>query len=84
MKEIIEFYGFEEKVCPCIYASYQVLSQVLQFIGITSDNASNNTKMMEELERDFARSGVFIDAKTARVRCIAHIVHLAALKEWIS
>ena len=36
--------------------------------------------MMEELEEMLAHDGVFINAEQARVCCIAHIVHLAALK----
>ena len=36
--------------------------------------------MMEALEKKLDCDNVFFDAKMARLRCIAHIVHLAALK----
>ena len=45
---------------------------------VVSDNASNMTTMAEEMEASLATVGIPWDARFHRIRCIGHIVHLAA------
>ena len=62
--ETIRYYGLETKV-----------------IAVTSDNASNNNTMMVELQRLMWKEGAFgFRATDARMRCLAHTIHLAAMK----
>ncbi len=44
------------------------------------DNASNNNTLMEALEAHHRAEGFIFNANHARLRCIPHTVHLAALK----
>jgi hypothetical protein len=48
----------------------------MQVIAIMSDNATNNDTMMQVLEE----LGVPFVASKARMRCLAHIIDLAATK----
>lgn len=48
--------------------------------SIVSDNASNNDRMMSELEDLFFNQGIIFKAAHARGRCLPHIVHLAAIE----
>jgi len=52
----------------------------LQIIAIVMDNASNNNTMMESLERRCWQRGIRFSAKDARMRCMPHTIHLAAIK----
>lgn len=49
-------------------------------LAINCDNASNNDTMMDELERISNLKGYEFDANEARLRCMPHTVHLAALE----
>jgi hypothetical protein len=53
---------------------------VLQIIAVVMDNASNNNTMMASLERRCEQLGIQFSAQEARMRCMPHTVHLAALK----
>lgn len=53
---------------------------ILQVISVTCDNASNNDIMLEKLEERFRREDIEFDASNARIRCMPHSLHLAALK----
>lgn len=44
--------------------------------GITVDNASANTKFMEELHVLMAADDIIFDLDTQHFRCFAHILHL--------
>lgn len=44
------------------------------------DNAPNNDTLLEHLARKFESVGIFFDAIAARIRCMPHTAHLAALK----
>jgi hypothetical protein len=45
-----------------------------------SDNASNNDTMMVALEAMFEQQGIPFNAEHARIRCLPHIINLAATK----
>jgi hypothetical protein len=44
------------------------------------DNASNNNTLMISLEKRFEERGIPFSAQDARMRCMPHTVHLAAIK----
>lgn len=44
------------------------------------DNATNNDKLVEAIERKCKAENIRFDAKRSRLRCMPHTVHLAALK----
>ena len=50
-----------------------------QFVSLTTDNAANNGTMIETLAKTLTNTGRigFIDHDRVRVRCLAHIIHLA-------
>ena len=52
----------------------------LKIIAIVMDNASNNNTMMTSLERRCRQQGIQFSAEDARMRCMPHTIHLAALK----
>ena len=48
-------------------------------LGFTvADNADNNDTMVDEMELQMQANGYDWDAKTHRLRCLGHIIHLAA------
>jgi hypothetical protein len=44
------------------------------------DNASNNDTLVEHFAIKCREEGVEFDASNARMRCLPHTIHLAALK----
>ena len=52
----------------------------MQILAVIADNASNNNTMMEELETLFHKVAIPFSAKTSRLRCTPHTVHLSAMK----
>ncbi|CAJ0633387.1 3590_t:CDS:2 [Entrophospora sp. SA101] len=46
--------------------------------GIATDNASNMNSMFNCLEQAFCSEGIHFDAGNQRIRCLAHIINLAA------
>ena len=51
-----------------------------QVIAIAMDNASNNNMLMTPLERQCQQQGVIFSAQDARMQCMPHTIHLAAIK----
>jgi hypothetical protein len=51
-----------------------------QIIAIVMDNASNNNTLMMSLERRCQQRGIDFSAQDARMRCMPHTIHLAAIK----
>uniref|UniRef100_A0A0W0GFI2 Transposase-like protein n=1 Tax=Moniliophthora roreri TaxID=221103 RepID=A0A0W0GFI2_MONRR len=51
-----------------------------KIMAIMMDNASNNDTLMEELELHCFSTGIQFSVKDARMHCMPHIIHLAALK----
>ena len=44
------------------------------------DNATNNNTLMTSLERRCEEQGIPFSAQDARMRCMPHTIHLAAIK----
>lgn len=78
----MELYGLEGRVSFPIHmgCKYTITDQALKVLAINCDNASNNDTMMEELEKISTSKGYPFDATEARLRCMPHTVHLAALE----
>ncbi|KAF8817342.1 hypothetical protein BYT27DRAFT_7075321, partial [Phlegmacium glaucopus] len=51
-----------------------------KIIAIMMDNASNNDTLMEALESRCEGAGIEFSASAARMRCMPHTIHLAAIK----
>ncbi|KAJ3541549.1 hypothetical protein NMY22_g3845 [Coprinellus aureogranulatus] len=51
-----------------------------KIFAIVMDNATNNDKLVEFLEVRFKGESIRFSAKEARMRCMPHIIHLAALE----
>jgi hypothetical protein len=51
-----------------------------QVFAFMLDNASNNDTMIEGIQKRAASEGIKIDAAWARLRCMPHTIHLAAIK----
>ncbi|KAJ7181981.1 hypothetical protein C8R46DRAFT_940081, partial [Mycena filopes] len=51
-----------------------------KIIAFVMDNATNNDTMTQAIERKCRAKGIPFEAKRARMRCMPHTVHLAALK----
>lgn len=49
-------------------------------MAFVMDNATNNDTMMEALEKKLTDEGIRFDSQRARLRCMPHTVHLAAIK----
>ena len=52
----------------------------LQIIAIVMDNASNNNTLMVSLEQRHQKQGILFLAQDARMQCIPHTIHFAAIK----
>jgi hypothetical protein len=52
----------------------------MQIIAIVMDNASNNNTMMTSLARRHEERHLHFSAEDARMRCMPHTIHLAAIK----
>jgi hypothetical protein len=48
------------------------------------DNASNNDTFVDGIERRSKKAGVPFNAMWARLRCMPHTIHLAAIKVLLS
>jgi len=48
-----------------------------KIMAITTDNASNNITMMNEIETQLALMGITINKESVHVRCMAHTINLA-------
>ncbi|KAJ7070262.1 hypothetical protein B0H15DRAFT_793722, partial [Mycena belliarum] len=51
-----------------------------RIIAFVMDNASNNDTMVEHFQQRCEENMIEFDAVDARIRCMPHTVHLAALK----
>jgi hypothetical protein len=47
-------------------------------MAVVCDNASNNDTLLEALEEKCTAEGIDFSHKNSRIRCLPHIVHLAA------
>lgn len=82
----MELYGlvgkvsFRASVLRCSGCTFLTRSQI---IAIVMDNASNNNTMMVSLERRCQQRNIQFSAQDARMRCMPHTIHLAAIKVFI-
>ena len=53
---------------------------LIQVFAFMLDNASNNDTMVEGIARRAAEEGIKFSASWARMRCMPHTIHLAAIK----
>jgi hypothetical protein len=61
-------------------AFYEIIELVLQILAIVMDNASNNDTMTLHFQKKCEERNIEFDAEEARIRCMPHTAHLAALK----
>ena len=47
-------------------------------MGVTTDNASNNDTFIRALSNTCAEEGIAFNAENNHVRCLAHVMNLAA------
>ena len=55
-----------------------LLSLLSKMLGITCDNAKNMDSLFENFEILCEEEGIKFDTSNQRVRCLAHIINLAA------
>jgi hypothetical protein len=82
----MELYGLVGRVCIIIFHQHilVILLTRSQIIAIVMDNASNNNTMMRSLESRCQQRGISFSAQDARMRCMPHTIHLAAIKVFYS
>ncbi|GBC14448.2 ribonuclease H-like protein [Rhizophagus irregularis DAOM 181602=DAOM 197198] len=49
-----------------------------KILGVTTDNASNNVTFLKAVESDLSQRYIYYDSEDKHVRCLAHIINLAA------
>jgi hypothetical protein len=54
--------------------------RLLEILAFVMDNASNNDTMVQHFQQKCEDRGIEFDAEEARIRCMPHTVHLAAIK----
>ncbi|KAI0750162.1 hypothetical protein C8Q80DRAFT_1074515, partial [Daedaleopsis nitida] len=65
------------------YTVWETLEQyglVGRIMAVNCDNATNNDTMMDALEQKCQALGIPFSARVARMRCMPHTIHLAALQ----
>ncbi|CAB5193101.1 unnamed protein product [Rhizophagus irregularis] len=58
--------------------SQKKVASILQILGVTTDNASNNITFLKAVESDLSQRYIYYDSDDKHVRCLAHIINLAA------
>jgi hypothetical protein len=76
----MELYGLVGKVSFRALVHQCMLLIRSQIIAIVMDNASNNNTLMMSLERRCQERSIQFSAQDARMRCMPHTIHLAAIK----
>lgn len=59
---------------------YSILKYSLQIMAFVTDNASNNNTLIDGIVERAKKQGILMNGTWARLRCMPHTVHLAALK----
>ncbi|KAF8867503.1 hypothetical protein BD779DRAFT_1407483, partial [Infundibulicybe gibba] len=49
-------------------------------VAFVMDNATNNDTLIQAIENRCIEDGIAFDASRARLRCMPHTIHLAAIK----
>jgi hypothetical protein len=76
----MELYGLVGKVSFWASVRRCTLLMCSQIIAIVMDNASNNNTLMVSLEQRCQQRSIQFSAQDARMRCMPHTIHLAAIK----
>ncbi|KAI0753207.1 hypothetical protein C8Q80DRAFT_499637 [Daedaleopsis nitida] len=63
-----------------VWETLEQYGLVGRIMAINCDNATNNDTMMDALEKKCNTLGIPFSARVARMRCMPHTVHLAALQ----
>ncbi|KAL5478914.1 hypothetical protein ACEPAI_2201 [Sanghuangporus weigelae] len=70
-----------ENLAAIVWSTVEMYGLKNKLIAINCDNASNNDTMMQHLEAHMRDDGIMsFSADKAQMRCMPHIVHLAAMK----
>ncbi|KAI0281548.1 hypothetical protein BC826DRAFT_876907, partial [Russula brevipes] len=69
-----------ENMAEAVWATMELYGLVGKIIAIVMDNASNNNTLMTSLEQRCEQRGIRFSAQEARMRCMPHTIHLAAIK----
>ena len=51
---------------------------ILQILAVTTDNASNNITFLQEVSSELIKDNIKFDNINQHVRCLAHVINLAA------
>ena len=76
----MELYGLVGKVSFQASVHQCTLLMCSQIIAIVMDNASNNNTLMMSLEWRCQQRNIQFSAQDARMQCMPHTIHLAAIK----
>ncbi|KAL1671187.1 hypothetical protein EV122DRAFT_226994, partial [Schizophyllum commune] len=76
----LKTYGLEGKASQQLALVGLADQRRMHVITFMMDNATNNDTMVAEIERRCMVEGIYFDAQQARLRCMPHTIHLAALK----
>ncbi|CAB5205912.1 unnamed protein product [Rhizophagus irregularis] len=58
--------------------SKKKINSILQILGVTTDNASNNITFLQAVEDELSKKFIRFESKDKHVRCLAHVMNLAA------
>ena len=67
-----------EALCTAFEATCRDFGVMSKLLAITTDNASNNDTFLGHLETACGQQGIQFSRESAHVRCVAHIINLAA------
>ncbi|KAI4293903.1 hypothetical protein K525DRAFT_153653, partial [Schizophyllum commune Loenen D] len=69
-----------ENMADAVWKTLKLYNIQHKIIAFVMDNATNNDTMLEAIERKCVEAGIKFSAKQARLRCMPHTIHLAAMK----
>ncbi|KAL6303460.1 hypothetical protein BKA93DRAFT_698480, partial [Sparassis latifolia] len=69
-----------ENLAEAVWQTIELYGLKGRIQAVVADNASNNDTMVEALERCFKAENIPFHASHARMRCVPHTIHLAALE----
>ncbi|KAJ6579278.1 hypothetical protein B0H10DRAFT_2343264, partial [Mycena sp. CBHHK59/15] len=70
-----------ENMAEAVWTTLKIYGIQERLMAFTMDNTTNNDTLMVGIEARCDRAGIsWFDAKAARIRCMPHTTHLAALK----
>ncbi|KAF8798661.1 hypothetical protein BYT27DRAFT_7122774 [Phlegmacium glaucopus] len=69
-----------ENMAAAVWSTLETYNIQSKIIAMMMDNASNNDMLMEALESRCHDAGIEFSAAAARMQCMPHTIHLAAIK----